>query len=289
MDGPSIYELLESEKVTFSAAVPTIWAGLIQYIKSQNLSFSTFNRVVIGGSACPPAMMRTLQEYGVEVIHAWGMTELSPIGTVAKLKASDLSKNIHDQEIILQKQGRVIFGVDMRIVDGNLNELAQDGKAFGDLQVKGPWVIQQYFKANESALIDGWFPTGDVSNIDADGNMQITDRSKDVIKSGGEWISSIDLENVAVGHPSVMMAACISVAHPKWDERPLLVIEKKLDLDLSDEALKADILQFFVGKVAKWCIPDDVVFIDKIPLTATGKMQKLKLREQFKNHQLPSL
>ena len=289
LDGPSIYELLESEKVTFSAAVPTIWAGLIQYIKSQNLSFSTFNRVVIGGSACPPAMMRTLQEYGVEVIHAWGMTELSPIGTVAKLKASDLSKNIHDQEIILQKQGRVIFGVDMRIVDGNLNELAQDGKAFGDLQVKGPWVIQQYFKANESALIDGWFPTGDVSNIDADGNMQITDRSKDVIKSGGEWISSIDLENVAVGHPSVMMAACISVAHPKWDERPLLVIEKKLDLDLSDEALKADILQFFVGKVAKWCIPDDVVFIDKIPLTATGKMQKLKLREQFKNHQLPSL
>ena len=289
LDGPSIYELLESEKVTFSAGVPTIWAGLIQSMKLKNLNFSTFKRVVIGGSACPPAMMKTFQEYGVEVIHAWGMTELSPIGTVAKLKASDLSKSIHEQELIQQKQGRVIFGVDMRIVDGDLNALAQDGKAFGDLQVKGPWVIQQYFKASESALIDGWFPTGDVSNIDPDGHMQITDRSKDVIKSGGEWISSIDLENVAAGHPSVMMAACISVAHPKWDERPLLVIEKKPDVQLSNDELKADILQFFIDKVAKWWIPDDVVFVDKIPLTATGKMQKLKLREQFKNHPLPCL
>jgi fatty-acyl-CoA synthase len=289
LDGQSIYELLEAEKVTFSAGVPTIWAGVIQYMKTNNLKFNYFKRVIIGGSACPPAMMKTFQEYGVEVIHAWGMTELSPIGTVAKLKSSDQYKTKEEQELILQKQGRVVFGIDMKIVDGDFNELPHDGKAFGDLYVKGPWVINQYFQASESALNDGWFPTGDVSNIDPDGHMQITDRSKDVIKSGGEWISSIDLENVAAGHPFVTMAACISVAHPKWDERPLLVVEKKIDLTITDEAIKADILKFFEGKIAKWWIPDDVVFVDKIPLTATGKMQKLKLREQFKNHQLPTL
>ncbi len=286
LDGKSIYELLESEKVTFSAGVPTIWAGVIQYIKNNNLKFNHFKRVVIGGSACPPAMIKTFQDFGVEVIHAWGMTELSPLGTVAKPKSSDKLKTKEALELIHQKQGRVIFGIDMKIVDSELKELPHDGKAFGDLYVKGPWVINQYFKANESALKDGWFPTGDVSNIDSDGNMQITDRSKDVIKSGGEWISSIDLENIAAGHPFVSMAACIAVAHPKWDERPLLVVEIKAELTITQEEIKIDILRFFEGKIAHWWIPDDIVFVDKIPLTATGKMQKIKLREQFKNYQL---
>ncbi len=286
LDGKSIYELLESEKVTFSAGVPTIWAGVIQYIKNNNLKFNHFKRVVIGGSACPPAMIKTFQDFGVEVIHAWGMTELSPLGTVAKPKSSDKLKTKEALELIHKKQGRVIFGIDMKIVDSELKELPHDGKAFGDLYVKGPWVINQYFKANESALKDGWFPTGDVSNIDSDGNMQITDRSKDVIKSGGEWISSIDLENIAAGHPFVSMAACIAVAHPKWDERPLLVVEIKAELTITQEEIKIDILRFFEGKIAHWWIPDDIVFVDKIPLTATGKMQKIKLREQFKNYQL---
>lgn len=289
LDGKSIYDLLESEKVTFSAGVPTVWAGVIQYIKNNHLKFNHFKRVVIGGSACPPAMMKTFQDLGVEVIHAWGMTELSPLGTVAKPKSSDNCKTKEALELIHQKQGRVIFGVDMKIVDGDLNKLPHDGKAFGDLYVKGPWVINQYFKVNESALKDGWFPTGDVANIDSDGHMQITDRSKDVIKSGGEWISSIDLENIAAGHPLVTMAACIAVAHSKWGERPLLIVEKKSELTISEEELKNDILKFFEGKIAQWWIPDDIVFVDKIPLTATGKMQKMKLREQFKDYLLPTL
>ncbi|WP_455280757.1 3-(methylthio)propionyl-CoA ligase [Cupriavidus necator] len=284
LDGASLHELFEQEKVTFSAGVPTVWLGLLQYVQSNNLKFSTFRRTVIGGSAAPPAMIRALEACGVEVIHAWGMTEMSPLGTSCKLLAKHAELSDADRHKIQEKQGRVIYGVDMKIVDGEGNELPWDGKAFGDLMVRGPWVIDRYFRNEADPLVEGWFPTGDVATIDPDGFMQITDRSKDVIKSGGEWISSIDIENVAAAHPAVHMAACISAYHPKWDERPLLVVVKKPGAEVSREEL----LQFFEGKVAKWWIPDDVAFVTEIPLTATGKMQKLKLREQFKDYKLPT-
>ncbi|CAJ92651.1 3-(methylthio)propionyl-CoA ligase [Cupriavidus necator] len=284
LDGASIYELFEQEKVTFSAGVPTVWLGLLQHVQSNKLKFSSFRRTVIGGSAVPPAMTRAFEALNVEVIHAWGMTEMSPLGTACKLLARHEALSDADRHKIQEKQGRVIFGVDMKIVDGEGKELPWDGKAFGDLMVRGPWVIEQYYRNGISPLADGWFPTGDVATIDADGFMQITDRSKDVIKSGGEWISSIDIENVAAAHPAVHMAACISAYHPKWDERPLLVVVKKPGAEVTREEL----LQFFDGKVAKWWIPDDVAFVTEIPLTATGKMQKLKLREQFKDYKLPT-
>ena len=286
LDGESLFELIDTEHVTMSAGVPTIWAGLLQYVKEKKRTFHSFKRTVIGGSTCPPAMMESFSEYGVKVVHAWGMTELSPIGTVAGLKASDLGKSKTEQDHILQKQGKSLYGIEMKIVDGDGNQLPNDGKAFGDLMVKGSWVIDNYYRAEQSPLVDGWFPTGDVSTIDPDGNMQITDRSKDVIKSGGEWISSIDIENVAIAHPSVLIAACISVHHPKGDERPLLVVVKKPDVTQDEEILKKDILAFFEGKVAKWWIPDDVTFIEKMPLTATGKLMKLSLRDMFKDHRL---
>jgi fatty-acyl-CoA synthase len=285
LDGASLFDLFEKEKVTFSAGVPTIWLGLLNHVKANNLKFSTFKSTVIGGAACPPAMIKTLQDdYGVEVIHAWGMTEMSPLGTLSRLKAkhADLPKDTKDG--ILAKQGKGIFGVDMRIVDQDGKELPWDGKASGDLEVRGHWVINSYFKMDKSPLHDGWFPTGDVATIDADGYMQITDRSKDVIKSGGEWISSIDLENVAMGHPAVHEAAAIAAFHPKWDERPLLVVVKKPGAEVTG----AEILAFYDGKIPKWQLPDDVVFVDEIPHTATGKIYKLKLREQFKDHKLPT-
>ncbi|CAG2129794.1 3-(methylthio)propionyl-CoA ligase [Cupriavidus plantarum] len=284
LDGASLYDLFEREGVTFSAGVPTVWLGLLQHVQANDLKFSTFRRTVIGGSAAPPAMIRALEALGVEVIHAWGMTEMSPLGTVCKLLARHADLSDDAQHKILETQGRVIYGVDMKIVDGDGRELPWDGKAFGDLLVRGPWVIDRYFRAEAPAHEDGWFPTGDVATIDPDGYMQITDRSKDVIKSGGEWISSIDIENVAAAHPAVHMAACISVRHPKWDERPLLVVVKRAGMDVSRESL----LQFFEGKVAKWWIPDDVAFVTEIPLTATGKMQKLRLREQFADYKLPT-
>jgi fatty-acyl-CoA synthase len=285
LDGASLYDLFEKEKVTFSAGVPTIWLGLLNHVKANNLKFSTFKSTVIGGAACPPAMIKTLQDdYGVEVIHAWGMTEMSPLGTLSRLKAkhADLPKDAKDA--ILVKQGKGIYGVDMRIVDQDGKELPWDGKSSGDLEVRGHWVIGSYFKMDKSPLHDGWFPTGDVATIDADGYMQITDRSKDVIKSGGEWISSIDLENVAMGHPAVHEAAAIAAFHPKWDERPLLVVVKKPGAEVT----AAEILAFYDGKIPKWQLPDDVVFVDEIPHTATGKIYKLKLREQFKDHKLPT-
>jgi len=285
LDGASLYDLFEKEKVTFSAGVPTIWLGLLNHVKANNLKFSTFKSTVIGGAACPPAMIKTLQDdYGVEVIHAWGMTEMSPLGTLSRLKAkhADLPKDAKDA--ILVKQGKGIYGVDMRIVDQDGKELPWDGKSSGDLEVRGHWVIGSYFKMDKSPLHDGWFPTGDVATIDADGYMQITDRSKDVIKSGGEWISSIDLENVAMGPPAVHEAAAIAAFHPKWDERPLLVVVKKPGAEVT----AAEILAFYDGKIPKWQLPDDVVFVDEIPHTATGKIYKLKLREQFKDHKLPT-
>jgi fatty-acyl-CoA synthase len=290
MDGKSIYELIEGEGVSYAAGVPTVWQMLLTHMKSNNLKFSTLKRTVIGGSACPPAMINTFRDdYGVDVLHAWGMTELSPLGTLCTLKNKHLKLPAQDQMQIRMKQGRAIFGIDMKIVDGDGKDQPHDGKAYGDLLVRGPWVVANYFKGEGDPLVkdahgNGWFPTGDVATIDPDGYMQITDRSKDVIKSGGEWISSIDIENIAVAHPAVAMAACIGVPHPKWDERPIVAVVKKPDAQVTREEL----LQFYEGKTAKWQIPDDVVFVDAIPLGATGKMLKTKLREQLKDYVLPS-
>jgi 3-(methylthio)propionyl---CoA ligase len=285
LDGKSVYELLEAERVTVSAGVPTVWLMLLNHMKANGLQFSTMQRTVIGGSACPPAMIKSFRDdYGVTVLHAWGMTEMSPLGTVCNLKLKHSASDKDAQLAVQLKQGRAVFGVEMKIVDAEGQELPWDGVAAGDLLVKGPWIVSGYFKGEGGdPRIDGWFPTGDVATIDADGFMQITDRSKDVIKSGGEWISSIDIENIAMAHPAVAMAACIALPHPKWDERPLLVVMKKPGAAVTREAL----LAHFEGKVAKWQVPDDVVFVDAIPLGATGKMQKNKLREQFKGHVLP--
>ena len=287
LDGKSIYELLEAEGVTYAAGVPTVWQMLLGHMKPAGLRFSTLKRTVIGGSACPPAMISAFNDdYGVEVLHAWGMTEMSPLGTLCTLKNKHLSLPEPEKMKIRLKQGRAIFGVDMKIVGDDGQELPWDGKAYGDLHVRGPWVVRDYYQGEgPSPLVDGWFPTGDVATIDADGYMQITDRSKDVIKSGGEWISSIDIENIAVAHPAVAMAACIGVKHPKWDERPIIVVVKKPGADLTREVL----LDFYRDKgVAKWQVPDDVVFVDAIPLGATGKMLKTRLREMLKDYQLPA-
>jgi 3-(methylthio)propionyl---CoA ligase len=291
LDGKSVYELLEAEKVTFAAGVPTVWQMLLGHMQANGLRFSTLNRTVIGGSACPPAMISAFNDvYKVDVLHAWGMTEMSPLGTLCTLKNKHLLLSKEEQMKIRLKQGRAIYGMDMKIIDEAGKELPHDGKAYGDLLVKGPWIVAEYFKQNEepspkSPLVDGWFPTGDVATIDADGYMQITDRSKDVIKSGGEWISSIDIENIAVAHPSVAMAACIGVYHPKWDERPIIAVVKKPGAEVTREALIA----FYEGKTAKWQIPDDVVFVEAIPIGATGKMLKTKLRETLKDYKLPQI
>ena len=292
MDGKSIYELLEAEKVTMAAGVPTVWQMLLGHMQANGLKFSTVKRTVIGGSACPPAMIKAFNDdYGVDVLHAWGMTEMSPLGTVCTLKNAQLALPPEEQTKVRLKQGRAVFGVDMKIVNELGEELPWDGKAYGDLLVRGPWIIASYFKGEGGdplrydAAGKGWFPTGDVATIDADGFMQITDRSKDVIKSGGEWISSIDVENIAMAHPGVAMAACIGMPHPKWDERPIVVVMKKPGATLTREEL----LAFYDGKIAKWQVPDDVVFVDAIPLGATGKMQKMTLREQLKGYKLPGL
>jgi fatty-acyl-CoA synthase len=284
LDGKSVYELIESQKVTFAAGVPTVWQMLLAHIKPNQLSFSSLKRTVIGGAACPESMIRDFQdEFHVQVLHAWGMTEMSPLGTVGNLKIKHLNLSAPEQLKLRAKQGRAIYGVEMKIVGDDGASQAHDGKAFGDLQVKGPWVIEKYFKEEHSALIEGWFPTGDVATIDEDGFMQITDRSKDVIKSGGEWISSIDIENIAVSHPNVAMAACVGMPHPKWDERPLLVVVLKP----GQSASKEDILSIYQGRAAKWQIPDDVVFLDSIPLGATGKMLKTRLREILSDYHWP--
>ena len=290
LDGKSVHDLMESEGVTMAAGVPTVWLGLLNHMAQHGLKFSTMRRTVIGGSACPPAMIKTFRDdYGVTVLHAWGMTEMSPLGTVCTLKQHQLSQPADQQLAVMAKQGRAVFGVEMKIVDPDGNELAWDGVASGDLLVRGPWIISSYFKGEggDPLVAGGWFPTGDVASIDADGFLQITDRSKDVIKSGGEWISSIDVENIAMAHPAVAMAACIAVPHPKWDERPLLVVMKKPGAAFAGTTA-AEILAFFDGRIAKWQVPDEVVFVDAIPLGATGKIQKNKLREQFKAHALPS-
>ena len=290
LDGPSLYELFEGEKVTCSGGVPTVWQGLLGHTEANNLRFSTMRRTVIGGSACPPAMLQLFQDkYGVQVLHAWGMTEMGPLGTAGTLRGKHLGQPREVTLPVQYKQGRAVFGVDMRIVGDDGGDLPWDGKAFGDLLVRGYSVLRRYFKEDHDAMSTdadgrGWFATGDVATIDPDGYMQITDRSKDVIKSGGEWISSIDLENIAMSHPAVAMAACIAVRHPKWDERPLLVVVKRPNAEVTREQL----LAHYEGKVAKWQVPDDVTFVDSIPLGATGKMLKTRLREQLKDYKLPT-
>ncbi|MDH1335248.1 3-(methylthio)propionyl-CoA ligase [Comamonas thiooxydans] len=290
LDGKSVYELIESEGVTFAAGVPTVWQMLLGYMKPGGLRFSKLNRTVIGGSACPPAMITAFQDdYGVEVLHAWGMTEMSPLGTLCTLKNKHLELPKEEQMKIRQKQGRAIYGVEMKIVNDAGDEQPWDGKSYGDLLVRGPWIIDSYYKGSGNPLVrgadgHGWFPTGDVATIDPDGYMQITDRSKDVIKSGGEWISSIDIENIAMANPAVAMAACIGMPHPKWDERPIVAVVKKPGAEITREEL----LKFYEGKTAKWQIPDDVVFVEAIPIGATGKMLKTRLREELKDYKLPS-
>ncbi|OYU00519.1 MAG: long-chain fatty acid--CoA ligase [Burkholderiales bacterium PBB1] len=294
LDGASLHELMESERVTFTAGVPTVWLGLITHMKKLGLSFSTLRRTVIGGAACPPAMMRTLEDdFGLEVIHAWGMTETSPLGTLAHLKAKHASLDAEARRLLQQKQGKVIYGVDLTIVDANDQPLPWDGRTAGQLLVRGHWVVDRYLGAakngSDSPHVDvageRWFPTGDVATIDADGYMQITDRSKDVIKSGGEWISSIVLENIAMAHPAVHEAAAIACHHPKWDERPLLIVVCKPGAEPSAQEL----LRFFDGKVAAWQVPDDVVFVDELPHTATGKLLKMALRDTYRDHRLPGV
>ncbi|OJV54498.1 MAG: long-chain fatty acid--CoA ligase [Burkholderiales bacterium 68-10] len=289
MDGKSLYELMEAEGVTMAAGVPTIWQMLLAHVQGGKLKFSTLTRTVIGGSACPPAMIDTFREdFGVDVLHAWGMTETSPLGSVSTLKNKHLKLPAAQQMAIRVKQGRAICGVDMRIVGDDGQEQPWDGKTYGDLQVRGPWVMASYFKGQSPLVTDQngvrWFPTGDVATIDADGYMQITDRSKDVIKSGGEWISSIDIENIAMAHPAIAMAACIGMPHPKWDERPIVAVVTKPGAEVTREEL----LKFYEGRTAKWQIPDDVVFVEAIPLGATGKMLKTKLRELLKDYKLPT-
>jgi len=279
LKGESLYELIESEGVTMSAGVPTVWQGLLAYVNEHQFSFSSMRRTVIGGAPCPPAMIAEFQEiHCVDVLHAWGMTELSPLGTVCSLKPCQISMPPDERLAIQAKQGRAVFGIDIKIVGDDGREMPWDNASTGELMVRGPWVVDSYFGSAEApAHRDGWFPTGDIAKIDADGFMQITDRAKDVIKSGGEWISSIAIENVASQHPDVASAVCIGARHRKWDERPLLLVVRK-----PGTAVAADeLLAFFEDKVARWARPDAVVFIEAVPLGATGKVLKNKLREQF--------
>lgn len=287
MDGQSIYELLDGEQVSTTAAVPTVWLMLLQHLESTGAKLPALNKVIIGGSAAPRSMIETFErDYEVSVMHAWGMTELSPMGTLGSFKAGMEELPFEEQLDIKTKQGRAIYTVEMKITDDDGNDLPNDGVAFGHLMVRGPAIAGAYLKGEGGNILDedGWFDTGDVATLDPLGFMQITDRAKDVIKSGGEWISSIELENTAVGHPDVVEAAVIGIAHPKWDERPLLIIVQKEGADLS----KQDVLSYMDGKIAKWWMPDDVAFVDEIPHTATGKIQKLTLREQFKDYKLPT-
>ncbi|MFL2946030.1 MAG: long-chain-fatty-acid--CoA ligase [Parvibaculales bacterium] len=287
MDGESIYQLLTEEKVTFTAAVPTVWLMLMQHLETGKLELPDLETVVIGGSAVPRVMLEKFErDYGVSVKHAWGMTEMSPLGTIASFKSGMENMTFEEQMDIKVKQGRPPYLMEMKITDDDGNELPRDGKAFGHLMVRGPFVVGEYIKGDGGEILDedGFFDTGDVATIDPLGFMQITDRSKDVIKSGGEWISSIEIENIAVGHEKVQEAAVIGIAHPKWDERPLLVVIK----NEGAEVTKEEILGYLEGKIAKWWMPDDVVFVDEIPHTATGKIQKLTLRQQFEDYKLPT-
>ena len=289
LDGKSIYELMRDEKVTMALGVPTVWLSLFQHIDATGADPKkdlVLKRVIVGGSAAPRAMSeRFAKDFGTFLVHAWGMTEMSPLGTLCHLLPKHRGLTLEQRLDVQLKQGRALYGVEMKITDHAGRPQPHDGKAYGHLKVRGPWVTRGYFKGEGGGILDaeGFFDTGDVATIDPDGYMQITDRSKDVIKSGGEWISSIELENAAVGHPAVAEAAVIGVAHPKWQERPLLIVVKKARHELT----RAELLGFLEGKVAKWCVPDDVAFVDELPHTATGKLLKTKLREMFKDYRLP--
>ena len=285
-DAPTLHELLMKEGVTFTAAVPTVWLGMLQHLEKVQGDLGKLKRVVIGGSAVPRSMIKEFKtKYDVDVIHAWGMTEMSPLGTLGALSAEAAELPLEEQFDIKTKQGRAVFGVEMKITNDDGDELPRDGEAFGHLMVRGPWVVGEYYGGDGGHILDaeGWFDTGDVATIDPHGYMQITDRAKDVIKSGGEWISSIELENEAVGAPGVAEAAVIGLPHPKWDERPLLVIVPKEGASPT----KDSVLAHLEGKIAKWWTPDDVQFVEEIPHTATGKIQKTTLRQQFEGYSFP--
>jgi acyl-CoA synthetase (AMP-forming)/AMP-acid ligase II len=286
LDGASIHELLETERISFSAAVPTVWNMLLPYMKENELKLPYLQEVLIGGSAVPRHLIETFdKDYGVTIVQAWGMTELSPLGTTCRLKASMIDWSYEQQVDVRLKQGTPMFGCAMKIVDDDDNELPHNGNAVGRLLVKGPWVVRRYFRDDKDAVdADGWFDTGDIANIDEHGYMQITDRAKDLIKSGGEWISSVDLENEAMGHDDVALAAVIGVSHPKWEERPLLVVVRRPETNVT----KDEMLKYLSDKVVRWWLPDDVVFVDEIPMTATGKISKLRLREQLADYSLPN-
>ena len=287
-DGETLYGLLESEDVTLALGVPTVWLALLQYAAKAGKRMNKLQRTIIGGAAVPESMIREFRDDHDVIVHqGWGMTEMSPLGTLNSPKAGMESLTNDESIAIATKAGRGLFGCELRIVDDDKNELPWDGVAYGALQVRGPWICSDYFKlegAGGSHTEDGWFDTGDVATIDADGYMAITDRTKDVIKSGGEWISSIEIENTAIGHPAVAEAAVIGVAHPKWTERPLLIVIRAEGQDPSKE----EILAWFDGKIAKWWLPDDVVFVDELPHTATGKIKKVELRQQYADYQLPA-
>ena len=285
-DGPTLATLINEEGVTMSAGVPTVWLNLLAHLRSTGERVDTLQRVVVGGSACPLSVMEEFDTYGVDTRHAWGMTEMSPLGTS---NSSGARRHQYDAETFASMRtnvGQPIFGVEVKITDDDNAELPWDGVAFGALKVRGPWICSSYFKLDNSSAHEeeGWFETGDVATIDARGNVAITDRTKDVIKSGGEWISSIEVENCATGHPMVAEAAVIGRIHPKWGERPLLIVVKNGEGDVTPDELKT----FLEGKIAKWWIPDDVQYIEEMPHTATGKIQKMKLREMFEDYQFPA-
>jgi len=284
MDGASLYELIDGEKVTSMLGVPTVWLNLLNHLDAVKGNLDSVQDVVIGGAAAPRSMMDRFQDdYGVFPIHAWGMTELSPMGTVCARTPELASADRHERARLQAKQGRAVFGVEMRIVNDAGESLPHDGRTFGRLLVRGPWVASGYYRSEDcGAFQDGWFDTGDVSTIDPQGYMQIVDRSKDVIKSGGEWISSIELENLTVGHPAVLEACVVGIPHPKWDERPLLLVVRRPGVQVDAE----QVLEFLRDKVAKWWLPDDVVFVESLPHTATGKLLKTQVRAQFANHYL---
>jgi fatty-acyl-CoA synthase len=287
LDGASVHELLTSEGVTFSAAVPTVWQMLLTHLRETGGAIPSVKRVVIGGSAVPESIVRAFKdEYGVEVTHAWGMTETSPLGTQATPNAAVAKLPAEEQLRFRLKQGRPPLMIDMKLTDDAGELLPRDGQTYGKLKVKGPFVVGQYFKGEGGEILDdeGYFDTGDVATIDEQGFMQITDRAKDVIKSGGEWISSIEIENIAVAHPKAAICAVIGAAHPKWDERPVLLVKLKE----GETSHKDEFLTFLEGKIAKWWTPDDVVFVDDIPLGATGKIDKKLIRERMKDYVLPT-
>ena len=287
LDGPSVAALMNEERVTLSAGVPTVWMGLLQHLRATGGKLDTLKRLVCGGSACPAMLIDVFErDYGVQVDHAWGMTETSPLGTFYGPKPGFAGLSGAEGKRLQYKQGRAVPGLDMRIVDDQGRDLPWDGTTYGNLQVRGPWVVRRYMNADADATdAEGWFATGDVATIDPHGMMEITDRTKDIVKSGGEWISSIQLENIAVGHPDVGEAAIVAAKHPKWDERPLLIVVPKPGRTVDPQAL----LALYAGQVAKWWTPDEVVVVDSLPHTATGKLNKLALRQQFRDFKLASL